>query len=327
MAISDDGKRGQIGPSLRGLIYQYERDGLWVTSKWPKKRGKVATTRQKQAQQAFKDCMTAMKMTAAPIQLFHRVAANGTPMLPRDTLMAALYGNGPTIPFYDGRVIKPMRNKVLSSTVLDALGWEPGTMLFRGPEYWEALPPGTDGQVLAYDADTKAPLWIDPSSGTGVPPSVWTVRGQNSYATINIIGIPYEFYEQYTLNAITWCTRIDDGYKFYAGVAFVDANHVVQSIPVPIFEAGTGTGDYQNIRAQLPTPLVVPAGQRVVPFVQYSLTGLGASPVVVTAWSYGSNIPIKFLPGAYRINTIDLQPGDTFTYASDTIPFIGVEFL
>lgn len=167
MAISDDGKRGQIGPSLRGLIYQYERDGLWVTSKWPKKRGKVATTRQKQAQQAFKDCMTAMKMTAAPIQLFHRVAANGTPMLPRDTLMAALYGNGPTIPFYDGRVIKPMRNKVLSSTVLDALGWEVGTMLFRGPEYWEALPQGLAGQVLTSQGERQVPIWKTPEGGGG----------------------------------------------------------------------------------------------------------------------------------------------------------------
>lgn len=327
MAISDDGKRGQIGPSLRGLIYQYERDGMWITSKWPKKRGKIATPNQKLAQEAFKDCMLAMKLTAPAIQLFHRIAAKGTPMLPRDSLMAALYGNGPPIQHYNGKVIKPMANRLMSSTVLDALAWEEGAILFRGPEFWEQLPPGGDGQVLAYDADTKRPLWVDIKSGSGVPPSVWIMRGQNVYGSVNIIGAPYEFYDEHTLVAATWVTRISAGYDFYFGVAFTDAAGMVTSVPVPIHKAGTGGVDYQPVRHVLPTPIVIPAGQRFVPFVQYSLSGLGADPKVVEAWHFGSNVPIKFLPGNYRMNTINLVPGNVFSGDSGTRPVIGVEFL
>lgn len=327
MAISDDGKRGQIGPSLRGLIYQYERDGLWVTSKWPKKRGKVATTRQKQAQQAFKDCTLAMKMTAAPIQLFHRVAANGTPMLPRDTLMAALYGNGPTIPFYDGKVIKPMRNKVLSSTVLDALGWDPGTILFRGEEYWEALPPGGDGQFLAYDADTKKPLWVDKPEGGGIAPGLWTVRGVSGWGYANILGTTYEFHEEYTLTHATWYTRKEAPWVFYFGVAFLAQNNAVTSIELAPELAGTGGADYQYIRHELSTPVTIPAGQRFYCFAQYSKTGLGQTPQIVESWSYGANVRPKFLPGNAWIDTLNLVPGNTPNVSSNSIPLIGLEFL
>lgn len=165
MALSDDNKRGQIGPSLRGLIYQYERDGKFVTSKWPKKRGRKATEKQKLAQQAFKNVMLAMKLTASNIQIGHRAAAHGTPMLPRDTLMAALYGNGPAITYYSGKVIKPMSNRYLSSTVLDALAWEPGQMLWRGPDTWEPVPVGLPGQVLQSNGPDEAPSWVQPSGG------------------------------------------------------------------------------------------------------------------------------------------------------------------
>lgn len=167
MAVSDTPKRGGIGPSLRGLIYQYERQGQWITSNWPRKRGKKATPKQKLAQEAFRGMMAAMKGTAAEIQTYHRLNAKGTPMLPRDTLMAALYGNGPTIVHYSGKVIKPMSNRIMSSTVLDALGWAPGTILFRGPELWEPLPQGLEGQVLTSQGESEMPVWVTPESGGG----------------------------------------------------------------------------------------------------------------------------------------------------------------
>lgn len=165
MAIDYDGKRGQIGPSLRGLIYQYERNGAWITSKWPAPRGKKATKAQLEARHAFKSCMKAMKLTAANIQTVHRAAAAGTPMLPRDTLMAALYGNGPTMNFYNGEVLKPMSNRYMSSTVLDAIGWEPGSLLWRGADTWEVVPPGLEGQFLQSNGTDKAPGWVQPPTG------------------------------------------------------------------------------------------------------------------------------------------------------------------
>lgn len=187
MAIDYDGKRGQIGPSLRGLIYQYERNGAWVTSKWPAPRGKKATKKQQEARQAFKDVMLAMKLTAPNIQTVHRAAASGTPMLPRDTLMAALYGNGPSINFYSGKVIKPMTNKYMASTVLDAIGWEPGSLLWRGADTWEVVPAGLEGQFLQSNGSDKAPEWVQPPAGE--PSRI------------------YQMAEFDTMNTRTFCTK------------------------------------------------------------------------------------------------------------------------
>lgn len=44
--------------------------------------------------------------------------------------------------------------------MLDHFSAEPGSILYRGPEMWEALPPGTVGQVLVLN-DDLLPEWQD----------------------------------------------------------------------------------------------------------------------------------------------------------------------
>lgn len=152
---------------MKGQYYSYRRGDQWVVCAWPPKRPKGGTAAQKRAQEDFLRVIQFMKLTAAEIQLMHLWAAEGTPMLPRDSLMAALYGRGPSIQFYSGKVIKPMANRVDASTVLDALGWTPGDILFRGPKYWSILPGGETGQVLTFDADAQKPIWAAGGGGGG----------------------------------------------------------------------------------------------------------------------------------------------------------------
>lgn len=47
------------------------------------------------------------------------------------------------------------------SKALDIISPEPGAILYRGPDWWEALPPGNPGQILVVDAD-GFPEWQDP---------------------------------------------------------------------------------------------------------------------------------------------------------------------
>lgn len=47
------------------------------------------------------------------------------------------------------------------SKALDLIGQEPGSILYRGPQYWEALPPGTPGQILVVNANGY-PEWQNP---------------------------------------------------------------------------------------------------------------------------------------------------------------------
>lgn len=179
MAITRYNRRGRIGPSFRGKLYEYESNGRRIIASWPKPRGKPVSEKQALSQKAFKEVAEAVKRTAAEVQNFHRLAAAGTPMLPRDTLFAALYGNGPTIKLYDGRIIKPMANKYLSSTVLDAIGWQEGTILYRGANTWEELIIGTPGQVLTVSLEGR-PIWADQGGGGGGSSQIWALP--SSYA-------------------------------------------------------------------------------------------------------------------------------------------------
>lgn len=176
MALSDYLKRGQIGPSHKNDFYQYQRGEQWVTSKWPKKRGKPKSAAQAASQAFFSEICKAIKLTAPPIQHYHRENAKGTPMLPRDSLMAALYGNGPIIRFYNGKVLRPMANKLLASSMLDAIAWEPGSILMRHDDLWEPLLPGPAGYVLASRGPGLTLEWV-PSGGGGAGTGQWWFPG------------------------------------------------------------------------------------------------------------------------------------------------------
>lgn len=46
--------------------------------------------------------------------------------------------------------------------LLDILSDEPGAIIYRGPNMWEALPPGPIGSTLRLDED-QLPFWDPPA--------------------------------------------------------------------------------------------------------------------------------------------------------------------
>lgn len=202
MAIDRYNGRGRIGPSFRGQFYEYERNGQRIISSWPPKRGKPVSKKQALTQSAFKQVCEAIKRTAGPIQNLHRLAAVGTPMLPRDTLFAAYYGNGPTIKFYDGGVVKPMANKYLASTVLDAIGWTKGDLLYRGPDQWEVLPLGEPGYVLTLPNDGGVPQWAPPTSGGSYGRILNGGLGGNTSASFSTNGVAFTTKEDLVIEEV-----------------------------------------------------------------------------------------------------------------------------
>lgn len=262
MALSDYLKRGQIGPSLKGQHYQYERNGRWVTAKWPKKRGPARSQKQKNAEIAFAEACFAMKRTASEIQMFHRENAKGTPMLPRDSLMAALYGNGPAIHFYNGKVIKPMANKYLASTVLDAIGWQPGMLLYRGPDTWEVVPPGSDGQVLAYSEALKRPQWEERSDGGGVKKAVYGAYETFPGGTRNMRGNIYQFNDALTLERVGFWGDYSSGDKVGLVVAFMGDDNIVDATVHDFGFVHVGAGGLRYADISLPYAITIPSRER-----------------------------------------------------------------
>jgi len=154
--------------SLRGSHYVYESKAGTIIANWPPKRPGEKSEAQLHSMKLFKEACEALKRMSAGQQNYARENAKGTPFLPRDALMACLYGNGPVIGLRTGAKLRPMAVRVNTSLLFDNIAWEPGSMLFRGADFWEGIPPGNNGQVLTYTDANHAPTWQAGSSGSGI---------------------------------------------------------------------------------------------------------------------------------------------------------------
>ena len=326
MALSDTLKRGQIGPSLRGQFYQYQRNGKWVTAAWPKPRKKPPTPGQAAARKLFSDVCKAIKSSAGEIQSFHRANAMGTPMLPRDTLMAALYGNGPTIKTYDGKVIKPMANRYLASTVLDALAWEEGAMFFRGKEYWEPIPPGQDGQVLSYVAAEKKPMWIEAGGGGMSAPAVTSVPTASGDSSTNWCGNTMVMAEARTLRAMSWATESPAGYDNFVAVYFCDEPGYVTSEACAPVLSQKGAGGLQLMRHEFAVPINIPADQNFVVLVGRTTNQGGVGSYIRWASLAIANFPVKRGPLSTYANQGAIPNGYYFGRGNAPAFAINLEF-
>lgn len=312
MALSDDLKRGQIGASLKGTFYQYRRGGRWVTAKWPKKRGPPRSAAQKQAQDDFSEVCKAIKRTAASIQNFHRLNAKGTPMLPRDTLMAAYYGNGPNVTYYDGRVIKPMANKLLASTVLDAIGWSKGDILIRGDDYWNVLPKGKPGQIIRCDPITGDIGWTDmvDAGGSGGY-QIFNRTGQMT-DLVKFKGIRFTPVEEMRLRMIFFRGDFISGQVVDLDIVAIDANRKITALMYHESAVATGNGKQQEITHLFEEPIILPARQTVA--IVLSPQGGSATQSCLMWYSSAVNAQVPIIDTFQRaqVAVTTLAVGTTF---------------
>lgn len=150
-------------PALRGaLTIQPTRAGL-VAKAWPKKRGKRLSPKQAEAIERFKEAAIICKYAPSADQLQSRKLARGSQFLPRDLQYMAIYGRLATLFFTNGERRYQMASKVDITELLDVLGFAPGTILFRGKDYWEALEPGREGEALIIQ--DGLPAWGEGGGG------------------------------------------------------------------------------------------------------------------------------------------------------------------
>jgi hypothetical protein len=100
----------------------------------------------------------ATKVTAAPIYGNHWSTTRGTPMLPRDLMIALMYGRAFALEMPDGTEMWSMQSRNDVSRSLDVLGKTEGAFLVRGPKFWETqtTPPGTLGRATIYRSTDEA---------------------------------------------------------------------------------------------------------------------------------------------------------------------------
>lgn len=323
MALSDTLKRGEVGASLKGQFYQYQRHGKWVTAKWPKKRGKPKSAAQSQAQKDFAAVCRAIKLTAAEIQMYARANAAGTPMLPRDAMMAALYGNGPTIRTYSGKVIKPMANKLLSSTVLDAIGWQEGDLLYRGTDTWEVLRQGDAGKVLLSNGPGAGYQWGDAGGGSGAVVFYYPSIEAHSSSAYRVKGQAFRGIDEWKIDRIYFEHGMPLGWQMGFTVAFLDASGVVTSVPMTIDVVAEGSGAVSFGALDLPFAVVVPAGQRVAMLYHLKDQPSGTALTFAYAPPYRPPFPAYPYGGYINSNVLPVAIGNSFSIDPANAYFTG----
>lgn len=167
-------KGGQLPPArtlklLRGNFQVYgTRAATLVAQKWPRKRGPKGTPAQLAARADF---MEAIELIRTPCE-DDWIAANnlspGTGLLPRDLLMMAAFGKLVVANLANGKQLIGYRIAFVDAQqTLNAISTTPGAMLVRTATQWQALLPGTAGDVLTTQGPGALPGWLTPTSSGG----------------------------------------------------------------------------------------------------------------------------------------------------------------
>jgi hypothetical protein len=154
MAISGRGPPYKPGLSIRGRVLFDTVRGSPRARPWPPSRPtKDGSARQRTAR-AFAAANRACKVTEASWYGEHWQATRGTPLLPRDLMIAFMYGRAITLIDQNGKTIYSMAARADVSKSLDVLGNTPGDFLVRGPKFWEVMkaPPINPGVFLRQEA-------------------------------------------------------------------------------------------------------------------------------------------------------------------------------
>lgn len=234
MAVMKGGNRQSVGPSLKGLYYEYERQGQWIASAMPPKRPGPGSALQERAKKLFSDACKAMKAMDPSIIAYAMENAKGTPMLPRDVMLINLNGRGPVFYFKDGERRFSMAARIDLSELLDMIASTPGALMYRATDdLWRGIAVGAGGQQLQVTPELM-PAWVDPL-GTGFGDGSMLIRADGSWVELSVGDPSYVLSVSNDGTAPEWQSPTSQG----LGLHWMSGSHLVIS---PSAFASKGVG-------------------------------------------------------------------------------------
>ena len=155
----------------KGHVVNRLHRGQWVTSSWPRARGKARSPAQQRAQDDFALAAKLVKFRG-PDEYFPALAlTNGSLYMPRDLMTQAAFGRLSQIVFPDGTIMEGIRLAIPDAQlVLDQISMTPGTLIFRSTAGWVAIPPPiASAQVLTWQ-DASHIIWASGGGGGASSP-------------------------------------------------------------------------------------------------------------------------------------------------------------
>ena len=182
MAVENNGGGGKKRrPSFHRRIYQRTYKGTEIAQAWPRPRGKSLQTQTREQMEWFRQAQWATKYWPAFMQKDIAAAVKGTPLMPRDFMTMIMAGRAFIVQLEDGRRIYPMAGVNDVSLSLDVISQTVGSMMARGPAYWQPIEGGDAGFLLTSNGPDQIPSWQPGPSGPAVQP--WTLLKRWDFAT------------------------------------------------------------------------------------------------------------------------------------------------
>ena len=157
--IERGGRAGKRGPSFKKSLTIAERDGRLIASKWPSKMPGPLSAKHKFNMDKFRQAQLMAKYAPAREQIIANEVTAGTPLLPRDLFMMAMYGRLFEIELSGGPTIYPEAWRLDIQASLDVFGVLTGALLTRLPSSWSIIPPGAAGSALTSQGPGKNLIW------------------------------------------------------------------------------------------------------------------------------------------------------------------------
>lgn len=140
MAIGGKGPPTKPGPSLKGSIVVDTVRGVPRVRPWPKSKPATPGTPRSRSIHYFTAANRICKAWHPRWGAYAWELTRGTPYLPRDPLLMAMFGRLFAVSMPDGKQWWSMANRNDVSKSLDVLGTTESFILKRGPDFWEAVP-------------------------------------------------------------------------------------------------------------------------------------------------------------------------------------------
>lgn len=282
---------------------------------WPAKRPKFLSEDQEFSKKMFSKCCVAMKVMNADFIAYAAKDSEGKPMLPRDALMAALYGRGPIFRYSDGTVVRPMATRIDMSTMMDNIAWEPFSMLWRDETTWQGLAAPEQTGVLTYDP-AQGFIWTDIGDVSGAP--IWQMHTQMGTTNINqnAKGNQYIPFEDFILKGISVGGAWNNEAGIYAFIWEMSTSSDTLLTKLWEQELYLQAGSSNRLWLLDVPDLVMQSGHRYWIGVRTSTAGGTANTIIRTASPTFGGLPIFPDPARYQLSQANPAPGNTLTFGS-----------
>lgn len=311
MAILKGPYYGRRSPSLMKHLVVREWRGQIVLAAWPRKAKRPLHPKTVEANEKFRQAQILSKYLISQQQVLAREASEGTPLLPRDLLTAAMYGRLWAIDivgegtFYSNAMVSDV------SQNLDIIGQTPGDTMARAAEGWEAVAGGETGQVLTSQGPDQKPTWAGAAGGggskafTSIELSAKNTGANSARGWVFTPLLPLSI-----SHAVVSHTEINTA--TYKVVIFTTTGNTVNAVvaATPIF-TGTANGDRTRLFTfDNPVPLV--AG------TEYVIVAVRTDAAPTTGYGMffqinaAEPVPCAFRAQSVEFATVDPLPTQTF---------------